>query len=118
MVFLADFAVEGESNAFKLFGQRFRVGFFSGCTANCRGLHLVDDGLIGLSGLNGQLARQKEIAAIALSYFDHLSTVAKFRNIFFQNDFHFQISNETYYRAANGSRAMLRARLMAAVRRR
>src|SRR6185437_2770625 len=74
---------------------------------------------------------------VALGYFHHVAAVAQLGNVFFQDDFHLKISSSKslprhggtgmtavsrllrgrcwFYRAANGSSAMLRARLMAEV---
>jgi hypothetical protein len=50
-------------------------------------------GLVGGGSLQGQLARQQEIAAVALGDLHHVSAVAEICYVFFQNDFHLKLSS-------------------------
>src|SRR5215471_8316059 len=119
VVLLAGLALEGEAHSLKLLCQRLRIGFLYSRATDSRLFHLFDHGLVGRGGLNGQLARQQVVAAVAFGNLDHVAAMAQLGNIFFQNDFHFRSPvSKSFYRAAKGSRAMLRARLMAAVKRR
>src|SRR6185312_8816904 len=88
VVLLTDLAGELERHIVKLLGQLLSGSLLSGGLAHGRGLHLLDDGLVALVGLDGQLARQKEIAAVALGDFYHISARAQLLDIFFQDDFH------------------------------
>jgi hypothetical protein len=51
-------------------------------------LHLLDDSLVGQGSLHCQLARQQEIAAVAVGHFDQIAAVAQVNYIFLQNYFH------------------------------
>ena len=57
-------------------------------------LHLLDDGLVGLSSLHGQLAGQQKIAAVAVGDLHHFAAVAEIDYVFLQNDFHLKLSND------------------------
>src|SRR5260370_7789629 len=92
MVLLAGLTVESEADGLQLLSQRIRIRFLDSGAAHRGLLHLLDHGLVGLRGFNGELAREQVIAAIALGNFDHVAAVAPLGTTFFEHDFHFQIS--------------------------
>src|SRR5438132_6906223 len=97
LVFFAGAAVERDFDAVKLFRQRFGASSLFGEAADGRGLHLLDDGLVRKRGFNGELLRQKKIAAITLGNPYHVAARAELGYIFFQNDFHNDSVSEISY---------------------
>src|SRR5579872_4951856 len=88
MVLLANFSLEGELDIVELLGKTFGAGLLFCRLAHSRGLHLLDDSFVCAAGLDGDLARQQEIAAISFGDLHDVAAMAKLFYIFFQNDFH------------------------------
>src|SRR5712691_7281160 len=79
---------ECEMDGCELLGQRLSVSFLARRAAHSGGLHLLDDRAVRGSSLNRQLARQQIISSISVGHLHHVSAMAEFLHIFFQNDFH------------------------------
>ena len=89
---LARFAGEGEDHGLELSNLLFCLCLLGSGAAGGGGLHLVDDRLVRCGGLQRQLAGQQEIAAVAIGHLDDIAAVAQVSYVFFQNDFHLEIS--------------------------
>jgi len=66
LIAFARLAQELHFEPLKLLGQRFGFRLFLGGAAHRRGLHLLDDSLVGLSGLNRQLLGKQKIPPVSL----------------------------------------------------
>ena len=66
--------------------------FLSGGAARGSFFHLFNDGLVGQCCLQGQLAGEQEIAAVAVRHLHDIAAVAEVGYVFFQNDFHLKLS--------------------------
>ncbi len=88
MALFAGLAGEAQRDRRELGDQFLSLNLFSGRAAGRSGLHLLNDSLVGLGGLQRQLARQQIIAAVAFRDLHHVSAVAKIGYVFLQNYFH------------------------------
>ncbi len=89
----ARLAGKAQHDRLQLGDQCFGHGLFRGGAARGRGFHLLDDGLVGLSGLHRKLAGQQKVAAVAFCNLHHVSAMTQIVYIFLQNDFHVKLSN-------------------------
>ena len=92
MLALAHFAQEGQVHIVELLGQAFGIGFLAYRPALRCGFHLFDHRAVASRGFDGQLARQQEIAAVAVGDLYHVAAVAKFLHVFFEDHFHERFS--------------------------
>src|SRR5580698_887577 len=91
MAVLARLACKAQCKGFQLCSQSFGKRLLRSGAADSSGLHLFNDGLVRSGSLQCELARQQEIATIALGYFHHVSAVTEICYVFLQNDFHFEL---------------------------
>src|ERR1039457_6369966 len=88
LIALARLAGEAYGHALDLLRQSLSIALLGGSPPHRRGLHLLDDGAIGVGGFNRQLLRDEIVAAVALGDLHHFAAGAELRYVFFQNDFH------------------------------
>ncbi len=90
--FSPDLRVKLRTDGLELGNELLSLCLLSGGAARSSGFHLFDNGFVGQSSLQGQLARQQEIAAVAVSHLHDIAAVAEVGYVFFQNDFHLKLS--------------------------
>ncbi len=86
--FSPDLRVISSETAETQFGELLGVALFDGFLLGENGAHLFQALHVAGVGLEGELARQKEIAGVALCYFHHLAASAELFDVFLQNDLH------------------------------
>ena len=88
VVVLAHLALEDQLDGLQLLGELFGDDLLLGQLADGRALHLLDDGLVRRGRLDGELAGQQVVAAVAVGDLDHIAAVAELVDVFLENDFH------------------------------
>ena len=128
LIVFAGFAGERERDGGEQLGELLR-GFLLGGFLLCEcGAHFFEALQIAGRGFDAELAREKEIAGVAVRDVYDLAASAELFDVFLQNDFHVRVLGAqpkicrscaepcpSTVSAANGSSAIFCARLMATV---
>ena len=71
--------VKLQADPLELLGQQLGVGLLLDAAAHGGGLHLLDDGLVGRTGFNGELAGQQIVASVPFGDLHHIAAGAQLR---------------------------------------
>ena len=88
LLVLAGLALEGEDHFVELRRKLLGADLLLRGLAKGRGLHLLDDSLVGGGRFDGELFGKEVVAAITVSDLDHVAPVSELEDIFLENDFH------------------------------
>src|SRR5437588_3271952 len=86
--------MEHQLDAVKLLGKLLGFAFLARGTAQSRRFHLFNNAFVGGISLDGELARQQVIAAVALGDSHHIAAIAQLGNVLFK--YHFHDCSETF----------------------